>query len=259
MHLGPLARRLAASRALYVASDFDGTLAPIATHPDQARLPERTRRAIVRLRDLPGARVAVISGRGLGDLRRQIRIDGVWLAGSSGLETTGRDGPRIEIPAAHRVPAELTAELADWCRRFPGSWLEDKGVAFSAHYRAVPEKLQPSFGAGLRRRVRPFARAARLVAGKKVFEILPALARDKSHALDRWLPRRPKRAVIFFFGDDANDEPLHRRVRRLRGIAVAVGRVRSRAEFVVPGPTDVAWFLEWLGREWSALRGAAPR
>ena len=253
LHLGPIARRLAASRTLLVASDFDGTLAPIAPHPGRARLPARTRRVLMRLRGLPQVRLAIISGRARADLARQVRVPGVWLAGSSGFEIPGQRPPR------DRVPEPLVASLHDWCAQFPGAWLEDKGAVFTAHFRGVSAPLHAPFRAGVRRRVRRHARAARLVAGLQAFEILPAAHRDKSDALDHWLPRRRAHAGLFFFGDDTNDEPLHRHVRKLGGIAIAIGRQRSHAQYRVHGPEDVQWFLEWLAREWSALRQARLR
>jgi trehalose 6-phosphate synthase/phosphatase len=43
--------------------DYDGTLAPIAAHPDMAVLPHETRRTLERLSNLPDVFIAVISGR----------------------------------------------------------------------------------------------------------------------------------------------------------------------------------------------------
>jgi len=57
---------------------------------------------------------------------------------------------------------------------------------------------------------------------------------------------------LFYFGDDTNDEPVHRLVRERGGIAVAIGRAVSAAEYGLPSPAEVVWFLEWLEREWTA-------
>ena len=112
--------------------------------------------------------------------------------------------------------------------------------------------LQPAFGAGVRRRARPFRGQAQLVHGKRVFEVMPAVPWEKSAALKLWLDGRDSAGTLFYFGDDTNDEPVHRLVRQRGGIAVAVGRVVSAAEFGLPSPDEVVWFLEWLERQWSA-------
>ena len=85
---------------------------------------------------------------------------------------------------------------------------------------------------------------------------MPAVDWDKTAALESWLERMAE-PLVFFFGDDLVDEPVHEAVRRRHGgVSVAVGRSSSLAEYALPDSTQVVWFLEWLAREW---REAAPR
>jgi trehalose-6-phosphatase len=86
--------------------------------------------------------------------------------------------------------------------------------------------------------------------------VMPAVPWEKSAALRLWLESRETPGTLFFFGDDTSDEPVHRLVRERGGIAVAVGRVVSAAEFGLPSAEEVVWFLEWLEREWSARETA---
>lgn len=258
LSLSAVSERLRESRTLAVASDFDGTLNAIVAHPDQVSLPERTRLVLRRLADLPQAGLAVLSGRGLEDLERHLDGRGLFLAGAAGLETRDEAGRReVHLPADARLPEALQSDLETWCERFPGAWMEDKRFSCALHYRAVSPALQPAFGAGVRRRVRPYREQARLVHGKRVFEVMPAIAWEKSAALRRWLAGREGTAVTFYFGDDTNDEPVHRLVRETGGISVTVGRPVSAAEFQLPSPVEVVWFLEWLEREWAALHAGA--
>jgi len=251
LSLAEISDRLHEADALYIASDYDGTLLPIAEHPDHVVLPERSREVIHRLAGHGDVRLAVLSGRRLDDLEREFNGGRLFLAGAGGLESRDEQGRRqVHLPADRRLPDSLRQSLETWCQRFEGAWVEDKRFSYALHYRAVARALQPAFGAGVRRRARPFRDQAQLVHGKRVFEVMPAVQWEKSAALRLWLEAGSGRGVVFYFGDDTNDEPVHRMVRERGGIAVAVGRTVSAAEFGLPSPAEVVWFLEWLERQW---------
>jgi trehalose-phosphatase len=156
------------------------------------------------------------------------------------------------------LPEGLGEAMREWCRRFNGAWVEDKQLALAVHYREVPARFQAAFGSGVRRRLEPHRDRIAVVHGKKVFELLPALPWNKASALRQWLDQRPK-SLLFFFGDDTHDEPVHAFVRERGGIAVAVGRTGSRAEYALPTPEEVTWMLEWLHREWQARPSGGER
>jgi trehalose 6-phosphate phosphatase len=257
IQLGAIARQLRSSHTLEIACDYDGTLTEIVDHPTQAALSSRAHSVLERLARARGVRIAILSGRSLDDLARCIDIPGLFLAGVAGLETQDEFGTRTTfVERENELPQELRTELGVWCDRFPGAWLEDKGLALALHYRAVAPAQQAAYGAGVRRRVREHEELSVLVHGKRVFEVLPAVERDKSAALDGWLRPTGTQATVFYFGDDANDEPALERIRRHGGITVAVGAAVSRAEYRIESPREVVWFLEWLEREWSASQGA---
>jgi len=94
----------------------------------------------------------------------------------------------------------------------------------------------------------------RLLHGKKVFDVLPAVDRDKASALWEWV-EAPEQTTLFYFGDDANDEPVYPKVRDRAGFTVAIGRWSSDAEYGLKAPGHVTWFLEWLAREWREVGG----
>lgn len=260
LSVGPLCDRLRNSDSLWLGLDFDGTLTPIVDHPQAAVLSTRAHEVLDRLAQREGVHMSVLSGRSLDDLQEKVGISGVHLIGSAGLETQNEQGRReIHVAPDQAIPIELVQELENWCLRFPGSWLENKGASCALHYRTVAPSLQPAFGAGVRRRIRPYQNVATLVHGKAVFEVMPAIGWDKAAALGRWLDTAPANATILYFGDDTHDEPVHAMVRQRGGFAVAIGRIVSQAEYVLPTPGDVVWFLEWLDREWPMCTGAAER
>jgi trehalose-phosphatase len=254
--LAKCSERLHGQPATWVACDFDGTLTPIQDHPDSVSLDPRCREALAALATLEDVRVGVFSGRRLDDLAPRVGVPGIYLSGSSGLETMDPRGHR----EAHLAPgdepaADLKADLAAWCERFEGAWVEEKHGALAIHYRAVARRMQSAFGAGLRRRMNPLKDRFHVVHGKKVFEIQPASSGGKRGALERWIAgTTPESATLFFFGDDTNDEPCFAPVREHGGFGVAVGRLASRAEYALGTPGEVVWFLEWLHRECAVVR-----
>jgi trehalose 6-phosphate phosphatase len=249
--LAEVAARIARARALFVATDFDGTLAPIARRPRAASPARGALASLRRISRLPRAGVAVLSGRGLDDLARVAGVRGAFLSGASGLATRDARGRRaIHVPRARRLPVALAATLAAWCARFRGAWLEDKELVLALHYRAVAPHRHAAFRAGVRRRLAPLSGRARIVPGKRVLEVMPATRESKATALARAIPHG-RGTLLVFFGDDENDEPAHAFVRRRGGIAIAVGGRRSRAEYALRSPREVALCLAWLADAWS--------
>jgi trehalose 6-phosphate phosphatase len=250
-----LAARLEPRPHLFIGCDFDGTLVGIRERPEDVTLDDRTRETLDRLRRLEAVHVAILSGRTLDDLAARVGMPGVYLAGAGGLESQDETGRRASHVTPDRLaPPELVRDLAIWCRRFPGAWIEEKGPAFAVHYRAVAPTLQPAFGAGLRRRVRPFSGRVQLMHGKKVFDVLPSGSDGKAGALRRWLARHPGQdPLLFYFGDDRNDEEAYVAARALGGVTTAVGRLATRAQYGLPSPRSVGWFLEWLLHERVAI------
>jgi trehalose-phosphatase len=260
LSVGSLSESLQRAESLHVGLDFDGTLTPITPDPRDAVLPERTRGVIERLSRQPGAHVAILSSRRLDDLWRRVAIEDVFYAGSSGLETRDERGARETCAGtALSLPAPLLRELEEWCRRFPGAHLEPRVGSCTLHFAGVAPSLQPAFGAGVRRRMRPHDAELNLVHGRAAFEVMPTGGWDKAAALGRWLESAAPGTPLFYFGDDTGDEPVHTVVRHRGGSAVAVDRVVSRAEYVLPSPGDVTWFLEWLEREWASRLAPAAR
>lgn len=252
LDLGPIADRLRDAAALAVACDFDGTLTQIVRHPDEARLTTRARRALEGIARLPGARLAVLSGRAIEDLAGSLALEGIFLAGQSGLQTRDEAGAsEVHVRPGEGIPEGLRDTLREWCGGFPGTRIEDKGLSIAVHYREVAAERQRAFTSGLRGRLGPHRDRIRVVPGKRVFEVMPPGGRSKATALERWLGTDPRGVQVFYLGDDINDEPALAWVRARGGVSVTVARSASRAEYALPAPRDVVWFLEWLAREWS--------
>src|SRR5437870_12403131 len=75
--------------------DYDGTLTPIVSQPEDAWLSDSMRQ---KLRELAArAPVAILSGRDLDDVRRRVNIDAIVYAGSHGFDIAAPHGLRRQM------------------------------------------------------------------------------------------------------------------------------------------------------------------
>lgn len=131
---------------LSVILDYDGTLAPLTSHPDLAFMSEETKRVLERLANMPDVNVAVISGRSLENVSNMVNIDKITYAGSHGLEILHPDGTKF----IHPVPNEYAEKLRELMRLLQdevchdGAWVENKGVLLTFHYRETSLALRDS-------------------------------------------------------------------------------------------------------------------
>ncbi len=231
---------VSAARAphLLVASDFDGTLAPIVNHPADARPLPAAAQALRDLADLPSTTAALISGRALRDLATLSGLGGaVHLVGSHGAEFDTGFAHEIDTALLGRITDELTAIAA----RHPGVTVEPKLASVALHVR----NASAIDGEAALRQAATAAESwdAEQTAGKAVLEFA-VISTDKGEAIDILRDRNGATTVVFF-GDDVTDEKAFRRMRA-GDIGVKVGPGDTAAGFSVESPEDVAAALELL-------------
>ncbi len=263
-----LALRREAGRML-VALDFDGTLSPIVERPEDAALLDRVAEPLRRLARRSDTVVAIVSGRGLADVRSRIGLDALYYAGNHGFEIEGPGVDRVH-PAAEEARPGLEACIAGVEEALvdePGVQVEDKRWTLSIHYRRAE---RPDAEARVREAVDAHCRrpGLRVTAGKKVFEVRPDVDWHKGRATAFLLDvvaaagdtaaddtdRAPLPAI--FIGDDRTDEDAFEVVRDLGG-GIVVGDPPprdTRAVAWVRTPDEVAGLIEALADD----AGGAP-
>jgi trehalose-phosphatase len=244
-------RRLEGS-TLAVFLDYDGTLTPIVERPEDAHLSEEARSTVERL----AARcpVAVISGRDLADVRRMVGVDGIFYAGSHGLDIAGpghvAEQRGLEFVAdLDRAEEELVPLLV----QIPRARLERKRFAIAVHVRQVEDPRVPEVESIVDQVVLAHPHL-RKTGGKKVFELRPDVEWDKGRAL-LWLMGvlgvDGEDVVPIYVGDDATDEDAFRAIRG-RGLGVVVqGEVDTRptaAHYALADTEEARRFLDDLAR-----------
>jgi trehalose 6-phosphate phosphatase len=261
-HAAAIGTRLDGS-PLVVLLDIDGTLAPIAPRPDEARIPDTTRDVLRRVIGLPGTVVALVTGRSADDASR-MAIDGAWIIGNHGLELRSPRGDTTpDLGAARYADAVAAAAraLAPLSNEWPGVILENKGLGLGIHYRLASPDAPPR----IRERMTELARSTglRLTEGKKIFELRPPVRVDKGTATLAFLDRvgaLTTEASVLFAGDDRTDEDAFRvlRARSSRAVTIRViadedDRPATEAELVLASPDEVREQLDWLARRRAGL------
>jgi trehalose 6-phosphate phosphatase len=228
----PLVTRLGHERTL-CAFDFDGTLAPIADHPDRAWMRKRTRDLLGRLASLYPC--IVVSGRNRASVLKKlsgVRVAGVL--GNHGAESSRSTGSRKDVK---RWKAALELELGP----MPGMWIEDKESCAAIHYRQSPQKAEA------RRRILAAAgklKKVRVFGGKQVVNVVGDVAPDKGDALAAERDRLQCNWVLYL-GDDENDEDAF----ALKGnvVPVRIGRKqRTHARYYLRTQKEIDELLELL-------------
>jgi len=205
-------RWLAGPGSILLMTDYDGTLTPIVDDPADATLAARTREGLSRLAHSPRARVAIISGRGLEDLRERVGLDEVIYAGCHGLEIAGRN-LSFRHPDALAQQHMLGAVGDILIRRAPsvtGMRVEAKGLTVAVHYRHVAVDEIRRVEVELSRAIREQGSRLKIFHGSKVIEVLPQVAWTKGECA-QWIQERlqaglPGPVLWLYLGDDWTDE-----------------------------------------------------
>ncbi|MEO7091634.1 MAG: trehalose-phosphatase [Polyangiales bacterium] len=238
---------LTARRAVLVATDYDGTIAPIVSHHANAEPLPNAFATLTRLANTPGVRVAILTGRGVEDAAQRCReLRSVWVCAEHGsvlLEPGGGIWAHDPVTEPHAIASLVTAAV-EMGKSFPGARVETKLGGVALHLREVPSDLRPALVA--RFRDAASERGARILEGRMVTEARFGKG-DKGTALQTLLGRLADTTAVIYAGDDITDESAYEIVCGLpRGFAVHVASTeratpRRSVHSIVDGPE------EWVG------------
>jgi trehalose 6-phosphate phosphatase len=234
-----------------VALDYDGTLSPIVSRPEDAVPAEGAVDVLTTLAGRIG-RLALLTGRPaqvVVDLAGLTAVPGLVVLGQYGVERWegGRVTAAPPLAGVAQARAALPA-LVEWI----GAEVEDKGLSLVVHTRnaqvGAQERLAEPVG-DLARRV-----GLEVHHGRRVLELRPP-GFDKHGALMTVADPRP--GAVLFAGDDIGDVRAFDAVDELRAEGVpgltlfsdsdeGPPSLRARADVVVDGPAGVVAFLRGL-------------
>ncbi|RRS30021.1 MAG: beta-phosphoglucomutase [Epsilonproteobacteria bacterium (ex Lamellibrachia satsuma)] len=229
--------------------DYDGTLTPIVAHPKDAHLSEAMRNMLIKLSNQ--CTLAVISGRGLNDIKSRVGIKGIYYAGSHGYEI---EGPSIKMEYEDALEFVeifdvLEEELTRLLAKVEGALVERKKFSIALHYRNVSKSEVGLVEKAADEAVRKYPKI-RKNYGKKVYELQPDLEWNKGKALE-WLMEtlhiEKKGSKIFYMGDDITDEDAFSAIKTY-GIGILVGTQAgtTAAQYKLKNTDQTLRFLEIL-------------
>lgn len=248
------------SRACRAAShvllfcDYDGTLTPIVSRPEEALLSEGVRGLLGVLAAKSKVSLGIISGRSLAEIKAMVGVAGIYYAGNHGLEIEGPGLKYVsrEAGEGRALIEELAGQLAGALENIAGTIVEDKGLSLSVHYRLVKageaKAVAEIFNSVTR--VPLQEGRIRITTGKKVFEVRPPIDWNKGKALEKIAGEikaalNLKQALTVYLGDDNTDEDAFRILCPPEGRGIFVGgeNKSSAAGYYLDSPAEVAEFL----------------
>jgi trehalose 6-phosphate phosphatase len=238
-------------KQLAVFLDYDGTLTPIVSRPEDAVLDREVRQTLKELADQ--CFVAVISGRDLKDVQNLVGLGDIYYAGSHGFDIAGPRGQHLEyqlgkefLPALDKAEKSLRDRLE---KKITGVQVERKKFSIAVHYRRAARGTVREVEEAVDQAKKESDRL-RKSSGKKIFELQPDIDWHKGKAL-LWLLEqlgidRPE-VIPFYVGDDVTDEDAFK-VLKDRGIGIAVQEAPAptAARYRLRNPDEVQQFLKAL-------------
>lgn len=251
-------------RKIIVFLDYDGTLTPIVSIPDEAKLTDETREVVRKISERYST--AIITGRGIDKIRSFVQLDTVYYAGSHGFDIRAPGNKVVHQVAGEYLPAlaAFAAEAGKAVAGIEGALVEDNRFSVSVHYRNVKEEVRPRVEEAVDKLIAlpEFATRLQKRQGKMVWEIRPALHWHKGQAVlwllkEAWGVAPPEEAkgaasvLPVYIGDDWTDEDAFKALRAFPGAVTVFVRPpgqerQTAAEYFLETPSDVRVFLTRL-------------
>jgi len=231
---------------IFLFLDYDGTLSPIVREFDKAYLAEDMREVIHNVSKV--CYTAIVSGRGMDDVRNRVKIDHLYYAGSHGFEICGPDNFYYEIEKARKlIPSldKIEQALKTSLQFIEGVKFERKKFALAVHYRQAAEDQEESVKIIVDDVVKNFDDIAQ-GRGKKVIEIKPKVYWHKGKAINHLLKvlnERNAPAYVLYIGDDITDEDAFMQIRQGGGILVGDHGEQTFARYHLIDVNAVQQFL----------------
>lgn len=245
-----LVRAFEQAQSRLILLDYDGTLAPYASLPQDAVPAPSLINLLQRLGQDRKSITCIVSGRARVDLEQWFGgIENIWLAAEHGAIVRSPLTQQWEDPApgtSDLWKQRVYPVLDHFVDRTPGSFIEEKEFSLVWHYRMA----DPEFGDWLANDL--VANLEHMLAdspvkpvkGQRNVEVKLVWA-NKSQVCSRFILSDSQPDFIVAAGDDVTDEDLFRQLPS-SAWTIHVGRNRSRAKYFVTGSDEMVGLLRQL-------------
>ncbi|MFC2059564.1 trehalose-phosphatase [Chloroflexota bacterium] len=248
---------ISAASHVLLLSDYDGTLTPIVSRPEDAILSPEVREKLRALTDKPAFSVGIISGRSLSEVKAMVKVAGIYYAGNHGLEI---DGPGFQyVNSAAQIARaqikDLARQLSARLGSIEGAIIEDKGLTLSVHYRLVKRSEEETVANIFNQITSSWLNDGkiRVTSGKKVWEIRPPIEWHKGKAVEVITENVTgvlggKAVLTIYLGDDTTDEDAFRIIHHPQGWSIFIGQENSssNADYFLNSTPEVVTLLSRL-------------
>ncbi len=226
--------------------DYDGTLQPIVSKPEDAIPSKETLRILKRLAKDERNHVAIISGRRRKDLAEWLGELPITLVAEHGgfIRLNGRKNWQKTSYLSRDWEKPVVKLFEHYAALTPGSKIEQKEWGVAWHYRNASPFYAKKHLVILKKLLRPIARKEKLdiQENKMVLEV-HHLDVSKAHITQEWL--LDSQDFIMAIGDDKTDEDMFGALPTA-AYTIKVGRGRSAANYRLKNPADVHTLLNKL-------------
>ncbi len=234
----------AARRLIFL--DYDGTVAPFASHPQMAKPSEQLLKILKELSDDPTNTIILMSGRDKDNLQdwfglldmRLVAEHGVWIKEKN-------EDWRLIKPLTNDWKAPLRPVLEMYADRLPGAFVEEKEFSIVWHYRRADPELAFLRAKELMDDLVNFTANidVQVLQGSKVVEV--RCAGVNKGIAGMYFISKNNFDFMLSMGDDYTDEDLFK-VLPETAYSIKVGLAHSSARFCLRSHIEATKLLEQL-------------
>lgn len=248
---GRLIEKITSQRKIILFLDYDGTLVPIKSKPSFAVLSASMHKLLKKLAIHSNISFIMVTGRSFPDIKKLMGIKKITYISNHGFQISGDKIKWIHPDAKCNISIlkKIFLLLKNALRAFPESFVENKLLTLSIHYRNVRNDFIPFVEQIVTTTIQPFLKNINSTTGKKVIEIRPNINWNKGKSVLKvlaLLQHRINKNSIVYIGDDKTDEDAFKALRN-KAITIHIGsNMKTQAHYYLHNTKQVKTFLEMI-------------